>query len=116
MINVVHIKKHKKTDYDYLISRPSVLGNPYTHKSGTLAKYIVESRDVAVESYKEYILKEISNKNILIINALNEILIIHLQENTVNLICWCALQRCHGEVIREILEPYILENKFIETK
>ena len=52
--SVVHCKK---APYDVYIGRPSKWGNPFTHKQDgkTLAKYVVGSRDEAVEADREWI-------------------------------------------------------------
>ena len=52
MTTVVH---HKKDKYDVYIGRPSKWGNPFTHKEGTRAEYILPTRDEAVEAYRKWI-------------------------------------------------------------
>lgn len=41
-------------DYDILITRPSIFGNPFSHKDGTLAKFKVSSKREAVDKFREY--------------------------------------------------------------
>ena len=55
MTKVVHCNKES---YDIYIGRPSKWGNPYTHHADkeTLAEHIVETREEAIQKYKEYIL------------------------------------------------------------
>ncbi len=52
--NTVNLKTSK---YDVYIGRPSKWGNPFTHidNGKTLAKYIVSSREEAIEKYEEWI-------------------------------------------------------------
>lgn len=84
---VVHCKREP---YDVYIGRPSKWGNPFSHKPGTIAKYRVRSRDEAVDKYREYVL---SNPELL--NDLHE-----LKGKVLG--CWCAPQRCHGDVLVEL--------------
>ena len=52
-MKVVHCKKEK---YDVYIGRPTIWGNPFSHKEGTKAKYKVDTREEAIEKFKEYLL------------------------------------------------------------
>ena len=52
---VVNVRIDK---YDIYIGRPSIWGNPYSHKEGTLAEFKVKNRKEAIEKYKEYILSK----------------------------------------------------------
>jgi len=40
--------------YDILITRPSIFGNPYSHKEGTLAEFKVASKREAVDKFREH--------------------------------------------------------------
>jgi len=90
---VVHCKREP---FDIYIGRPSKWGNPFTHikglpgistKTGTLAVYEVESRDAAVEAYEEWIQTQ------------PDLLAALPQLKGMVLGCWCAPQRCHGDVL-----------------
>lgn len=89
------IVKNKRTDPlepgDVYVGRPSKWGNPFTHrKSGTQAKYVVRSRDAAVDAHRAWLL-------------LNKELMADLHElRGRNLVCWCAPQRCHAETLLEL--------------
>lgn len=89
MCKVVHFKKEK---YDVYIGRPSIWGNPYSHKVGTQAKYKVATKKEAVEKYREYLL-----------NSPNLLSQLHNLEGKI-LGCWCKPGLCHGDVILEIIE------------
>jgi hypothetical protein len=84
---VVHCKKSK---FDIYIGRPSIFGNPYSHKEGTTALYKTETRDEAVEKYAEWlstqedILREIPTLKGKILG------------------CWCSPQLCHGLILAEL--------------
>jgi hypothetical protein len=98
MITVVNKRTHKGTPKDFYIGRPSPLGNPYSHKDNTLAKFKTESREESVELYKKWLLKRIQDKDPLVLTALKSI------PKDANLVCWCAPLACHGDVIKEVLE------------
>lgn len=99
MTRVVHCKIEP---YDVYIGRPSIFGNPYSHKEGTLARYKVDTIEEAVEKYREYVL---SNPDLL--KA-----ILKLRGKVLG--CWCAKKgglttqdkpfKCHGQVILELIE------------
>lgn len=84
---VVHCKKSK---HDVYIGRPSKWGNPFSHQSGTLAKYKVATRNEAVSKYREWLLKQPE-----LMAELHE-----LKGKTLG--CWCAPQACHGDVLVEL--------------
>jgi hypothetical protein len=95
---VVHCKKSK---YDVYIGRPSKWGNPFTHINDgkTLAKYVVGSRDEAVERYREWI-TDGDGKHLL--NDLVEL-------KGKKLGCWCKPKSCHGDVLIELIKkPYLI--------
>ena len=76
---------------DVLIDRSTKWGNPYSHKSGTLAKFRVKSRKEAIEKYREYILDTPE-----LLNCLDEL------EGRV-LGCHCYPKPCHGDVLVELI-------------
>jgi hypothetical protein len=81
---VVHCKKDP---FDVYVGRGSIWGNPYSHKEGTLAQFIVGSRKEAIEKYEEYLL---SNDELM--SRLSE-----LKGKTLG--CWCSPKPCHAEVL-----------------
>jgi len=83
---------------DVYCGRGSVLGNPFSHKEGTKAKFVMESRDEAVEAYRGYF-KEQMETNSAFLNEMRRIYRI-ARKQEVNLICYCAPLRCHCDVIR----------------
>lgn len=88
---VVHCKKEK---YDVYIGRGSKWGNPYTHKEGTTAKYIVDNREMAVQKYKEWITKGEGQH---LLDDLHEL-------KNKKLGCFCKPKSCHGDVLKELIE------------
>ncbi len=94
MTKVVHCKKEP---YDVYIGRaPGELGkwgNPYTHKEGTTAKYKKDTREEAIEAYRDYILK---GEGTHLLKDLDEL------EGKI-LGCWCKPKACHGDILVEII-------------
>ena len=95
MTRVVHCKKEK---YDVYIGRPSKWGNLFTHKADgkTLAKYIVSTREDAVNAYREWIT-----------NGEGQYLLDDLYELKDKVLgCWCKPLSCHGDVLAELVETF----------
>lgn len=101
-MKVVHFKKEP---YDVYVGRPSKWGNPFTHIDDrkTAAKFIVASREEAIQKYKEWILE-----------GDGKWLLEHLHElEGKTLGCWCCQTPsyyvegmkmiCHGEALMEII-------------
>ena len=81
---VVHCKKEV---FDVYIGRGSKWGNPYSHREGTLAQFVVGSRKEAIEKYEGYLLS-------------NEGLMRDLDELRGKVLgCWCKPKSCHGDVL-----------------
>ncbi len=92
MIKVVN--KRSGTPGEY-IGRPSVLGNPFViGRDGTrdevIAKYRVWLNDQLHES--EAVGRELSRLTDL------------ARDGDLNLVCWCAPQACHGDVVKSCIE------------
>jgi hypothetical protein len=73
--------------------RPSVLGNDWSHNPKSAAKYIVGTRDEAVEAYGEWLWAEVLANNPVIMAVLAEI------TPQTNLVCCCKPARCHGDKV-----------------
>jgi hypothetical protein len=105
-IKVVNKRTHTPTSRDYYIGRPSALGNPFTHLSiSTRAQIKVETREEAIEKYKEWIKVKIKEQDPDIINELSQI-IKKAENGGVNLVCWCHPKPCHGHILKKILDNY----------
>ena len=91
---VVHCKKQ---GYDVYIGRGSKWGNPFSHKQGTKAQYVVGSREEAIACYKEYITVG-EGKHLL--KDLHE-----LKGKTLG--CWCKPLACHGDILEELIEKLL---------
>jgi len=108
MIRVVNKRTHKPTPDDFYIGRPSPLGNPFTHiqDKKTLAKYVVSTRDEAIKKYAAYYLEQLTCNQAFLNEWLRLVKFTKAHEH-VNLVCWCAPQACHGDVLKEFLETHI---------
>ena len=75
------------------VGRPSVLGNPYVigHDG---------SRHDVVDQYRAW-LREQYRHDGAVRRALRQLVMRYLTDGALTLICWCAPQPCHAEVIRD---------------
>ena len=77
-------------EYDVYIGRPSIWGNPYSHKEDTLAEFKAATRKESIEKYKEYILN-------------NPELLAKLPELEGKILgCHCKPKACHGDFLVEL--------------
>lgn len=107
MIMVIHKKNQErfpKSERVY-IGRGSCLGNPFTsiQDRPTLASEVVGSRDESIAKYKEYLLQKIAEKDAFVCMELNSIYQ-RAQRGRVYLVCYCSPKRCHGDVIKELID------------
>lgn len=100
VLNVVNKRTHvaKVGTVDVYCGRSSVLGNPYTHKAGTKAKFIMESRAEAIEEYRGYFRMQMESNDAFLLEMRRIYRLARKQE--VNLVCYCAPLPCHCNVIR----------------
>lgn len=85
---VVHCKREK---FDLYIGRPSEWGNPYSHKPGTAAQFLVNTREEAIEEYRKHLIRQLRS---------GEVTIQQLQElSGKTLGCWCHPKACHGDIL-----------------
>ena len=106
MINVVN-KRTFKGEHGVYIGRGSVLGNPYTHKQGTKAEYVVGSVQEAVDSYERYLVGKVVTKDKDTCNEMNRLYKYYKEHGELNLICYCKWkghEPCHGDVVKNMLE------------
>lgn len=95
MTKVVNVNSEP---YGVYIGRPSIWGNPYSHKEGTLAIYKTKTRKESIEKYKEYLLN-------------NEELLKRLPELKGKVLgCHCKPLPCHGDILVDLLEPSVKVN------
>jgi hypothetical protein len=107
-ITVVN-KKQYKGDGEY-IGRPSVLGNQFTHLDHGLAQYKVATREEAVEKYREWLRVE-WRKNGAVKKELMRLVAQYQRDRKLTLICWCAPEACHGDVLKDAIEKIVAQQK-----
>ncbi len=93
-----------KEEFTHYIGRGSIFGNEYSHKPGTLAKFLVKTREESIECFRRDALK---NKELL--KAIR-----NLPADAV-LGCFCKPLPCHGDVIVELWNE-MNSKKALKTK
>jgi hypothetical protein len=92
-MSVTRLVNLKHEDYDIYIGRGSKWGCPYTiiKDRPTLAKEIVATKEEALSKYKEYVLASPE-----LMESLDEL------DGKV-LGCFCKPEKCHGDILLELL-------------
>ena len=86
---VVHCKK---SAYDIYIGRPSKWGNPFSHRQGTQAKFVVATIEEAIQRYEEWLLQQPQ-------------LMADIKELKGKVLgCWCKPGLCHGDVLARLAD------------
>ena len=104
--------KNKKyfVGHGIYIGRPSVYGNPFSHRGATLAEVQVETRHEAVMRFASWLVtgtdKQLKRKPELIHAAIQS----GKLDSRLPLICWCAPEACHGHVLDKVHTPEQLDN------
>jgi len=98
------------TPYQMYIGRGSVLGNPYTSKnlSKTKAIYQCATKEEALSNYRKYLLEKIKEKDKDICDELNTIHTLAIKHK-IDLVCYCAPKKCHGDIIKEIVTSKLVD-------
>jgi hypothetical protein len=95
-ITVVNRHYHAASAQDIYIGRPSSLGNPFViGKDG--------NREEVINKYKAWISGQMKSNN-RIKNALAYIVKRVKDGDAISLVCYCAPQLCHGDIIKSIIE------------
>lgn len=84
------VNKYKE-EYDVYIGRGSKWGNPFSHKEGTKAEFLVEDRGMAISAYRRYLWDNLRTGRL----KPEEL----LELDGKRLGCFCKPQDCHGDVI-----------------
>jgi hypothetical protein len=102
-------KKHGATD-EYIgreyIGRPSPLGNPFPLRRES-------ERDEVIDKYAKWLNQKLTEKT----NNAQKKEIVRLYKKLVangelNLVCWCAPKKCHGDVIKNVLVGLLKRNLY----
>lgn len=102
----------------FIIARPSIFGNPYTHIKGrkTLAEIKVRSRHKAVELYDKYF-DEMLEKDEDFRNAFDRMYEAFKTYDAIYIGCYCQLdEECHGDIIIKKLNQRLVKEKLKELR
>lgn len=105
-------------DNVYLIHRPFILSNPYTHikDKQTKAMFVVKTREEAIERYSHYY-DIMYGKNIKFTQEIDEIYEKYRRGEDILLGCYCSLkEECHGDIIMKKLQGRLVKEKLEEVK
>lgn len=106
-IIVTHRRKrlgHVPGYTEIYIGRPSVYGNPYTHHelANTAAMFKVATRGEAIEKYLDFLDK--ADKTSPLMVGIADLTNRYRDGENFEFICWCAPERCHGDVIKHLIQ------------
>lgn len=73
MITIKNKRTHEPHVNDFYVGRGSPLGNPYSHRGGTKADVLVDTRERAIEMYETLLRLYIERKEPAVIAELNKI-------------------------------------------
>jgi len=105
-IKIKNLKNEIPTKpYQVRIDRTSVLGNPFLMRNQGQ-----QERDYVCDKYDEYF------KGMLIdftpfVNELHRLIQIYQTYGCLELFCWCAPKRCHGDRIAKYVTDFIEDNE-----
>ena len=104
-------------DNIYLIHRPYILSNPYTHikDKQTKAMFVVKTKEEAIEKYNHYY-DIMYGKNIEFTRTIDEIYDKYRRGEDIYLGCYCAPDICHGDIIARKLQGRLVKEKIAEAK
>lgn len=98
MINVLNRKDSKGIPGTF-VGRPSALGNPFIITGGG-------ERASAIQKYETWLRQQIEDEDRDVMEAFL-VLLRQARRGDVNLICFCAPEPCHADVIKKILEEML---------
>ena len=91
-----------KTENDVYIGRGSPLGNPYVIIKG------LRTRDKVCDDYNIYFNQQMSIPNSKIRLEVERLLGLVKQGIDLQLMCFCAPHRCHGDIIKKYIEEKLI--------
>lgn len=106
MITVVNKKTHIPTLNDYYCGRGSPLGNVYDFQGSEhpQVKFRVNTRDEAIIGFEDHLIAAKLSGDPEICHAINELIIRNFLGKDINLVCYCAPDDCHGDIIKSHVE------------
>lgn len=107
-----HYFKKETGDNVIYIGRPTPLGNPFSHRAGTLAKFVTKSVDEAIAKYEQWLVDKIESEDKDVLRELHKIVDASKNDKRTVLLCWCYPKPCHANIVKKIIEErYIGEAK-----
>ena len=100
---MIKVGNKRKGDVGEYIARPSPLGNPFYMSSEA-------ERDSVCDRYEAWLDRKIAENDVLVMSELSRLMAIHQKTGELTLVCWCAPRRCHGDVIKAVLEQMDVDN------
>lgn len=105
-IKVIHKRDQTGGEHDLphpqvYVGRPSPLGNPYAiGKDGT--------RGEVIELYREWIEHTMKHDpESAASKEFDRIVHMYIANGSIDLVCWCAPQACHADVIKDLLQDFM---------
>ena len=89
----------RNNPYDVYIGRGSKWGNPFSYSYGTMARFKVDTRQEAIEAYRQWILTQRE-----LLNSLQE-----LKGKVLG--CFFKPLDCHGDVLIELIEKQLIKRE-----
>ena len=104
MIQVVKSPFNKPETF--YIGRGSAMGNPYSFQKSnhSQVRFEVKDRDEAVDKFGPYLEQELRRGNPEICEFFKKLQVRHFRKEDIYLRCFCKPLRCHGDIIKELLE------------
>lgn len=93
--NIRVVNKYHGEPYDVYIGRGSKWGNPFSHLPSSKARVITNTREEAVEMYRLWVQTQPH-----LMSSLHE-----LDNKTLG--CFCVPAPCHGNVLKELRDEQI---------
>lgn len=104
MIKVVNKKHHALCPHDIYVGRPSILGNPYGHPACGRVESITRYRQLLADALARAV--GISNGKE-IRRAIRQLAMQVLNGHEIHLVCWCAPEPCHADVIKAAIQAEV---------
>lgn len=88
-----HVVNRRHDRFDVYIGRPSIWGNPFSHRPGTRARYRVASLAEALAQYEVWLKLQRPD------------LLARLPELRGKVLgCWCKPGPCHGDILARLAD------------
>lgn len=96
---VTKVVNLRKEEYEVYIGRGSPFGNPFSHMNSAYGAIKVETREIAIESYKKWLFGEIE------LEGWTRPTIEQIETLRGKVLgCFCKPQGCHGDVLVSLFD------------